>query len=234
MPAALSEVKPRSTDDSVLDMGELSDAGSQHGGPEESDESVESAPLGKTCPWCGEKVDNELLQKFSKGKRLNVRQQSQFCRKHKKKSATDTWEQKGYPQIHWPALHERLAEHSDFLLGLVEGKPSHYRSIHAENIEKGKSRAMKSEDNLIPGYYGPRGFSVMSDYVVGRYGELLKKRAIDDRVIAGRGSAAFIQSVLVAELAVQLIMGDMDVQEEEARLIMEESKRLGEIVNDEE
>jgi hypothetical protein len=73
----------------------------------------------------------------------------------------------------------------------------------------------------------------MCDYLVEEFGESLKEKATQDRVIAGRGSAAFIQVVLVAELAVQLIMEDMNVSASDAREIMEESKTLGELLHEE-
>ena len=73
----------------------------------------------------------------------------------------------------------------------------------------------------------------MCDYLVEEFGESLKENATKDRVIAARGSAAFIQSVLVAELAVQLIMEDMLASATEAREIMEESKALGELLHEE-
>lgn len=104
-------------------------------------------------------------------------------------------------------------------------------AVLATKVELGKARSMKKEEDVEPGYYGPRGFNLMCDYTVREFGNLLKTKAVDDRVIAGRGSAAFIQCVLVPELAVRLIMEDMGVGSEEARIIMEESKSLGEIVH---
>ncbi|KAF7544219.1 hypothetical protein G7Z17_g10135 [Cylindrodendrum hubeiense] len=186
------------------------------------------------CPWCGDAVPDALLKEFSNGKRLNVRMQTKFCQTHKKQTAIDTWRERQYPaEILWSDLHSRFEDHRGFLLEVVSGKPSHFRSILANKIETGKARSLKKEDNLNPGYYGPRGFNLMCDYLVGEFGDLLKEKAVSDRVIAGRGSASFIESVLVAELAVRLIQEDMDVSTEEARDIMEESKALGEMIHEE-
>ncbi|KAH6604689.1 rtc4-like domain-containing [Trichoderma cornu-damae] len=184
------------------------------------------------CPWCGAMVDTKQLQDFSKGRRLNVRMQTKFCEAHKKKSAMATWESRSYPQVKWARLEKRFKNHQDRLLGIINGEEeSYYRAALADKIELGQARSMKKEENLNPGYYGPRGFNMMCDYLVSEFGDMLKKKAIHDRVIAGRGSAAFIQSVLVAELGVQLIMEDMRVSSEEARGILEESKALGELVH---
>ncbi|KAG6041561.1 hypothetical protein E4U41_003577 [Claviceps citrina] len=185
------------------------------------------------CPWCGEEVDANLLQEFSKGKRLNVSLQTKFCQKHKMKTAGEVWQQKEYPRVEWDGLERRFALHSSWLLDIINGRPSHYRSIHEKNIESGKGRSMKKEGNMNPGYYGPRGFNVMCDYLVEEFGNLLKKKAVDDKVIAGRGSASFIQNVLVAELAVQMIREDMHVSEDEAIAILEDSKALGELIHEE-
>lgn len=219
-----SIVSPFDLDDSSDDVSLLSKTPTISSDPEK----------GTTlCPWCGELVDEGLLKDFSKGKRLNVRMQTKFCQRHKKHTAMETWTARNYPQIDWLQLEDRMAEHRDSLLGIVNGDESTFRTKLAAAIEAGKHRSLKKEDNLNPGYYGARGFNVMCDYLVREFGDLLKRRAVSDRVIAGRGSAAFIQSVLVAELAVKLIEEDMNVGIEEAMDILEESKALGEIVHEE-
>ncbi|KAF4121362.1 hypothetical protein GMORB2_2324 [Geosmithia morbida] len=194
-----------------------------------------TSPRAAVCPWCGEAVDALLLQDFSRGqKRLNVRQQTRFCRRHKNQKAADMWSARSYPSIDWDALSDRIAGHHDFLLSVIDGStPSHYRDALASKIESGQDRALKREENLNPGYYGPRGFNLMCDRLVDRFSDMLKQRAVHDRVISGRGSAAFIQSVLVAELGVQLIKEDMGVSADEATKILEESKGIGEMIHEE-
>lgn len=192
--------------------------------PPKEDEAV--------CPWCGDAVDGTSLKDFSKGKRMSVRMQTKFCQIHKRTAARESWRDKGYPEVDWDTLESRFADHDDFLLRIVSGEPSHFRTILGDKIESGKARSLKREDNMNPGYYGPRGFNLMCDYLVGKFANILMEKAVDDPVIAGRGPAAFIQSVLVAELAVQLVMVDMGVPLAEAREIMEESKALGEMVHE--
>lgn len=215
----------------------LSDLGSDDGNTQADPGDVEeaTAPAATLCPWCGEPVDEQLLADFSKGKtRLNVRQQTRFCQKHRKHTAQETWTARSYPEIDWDELPDRIATHYDSLLDVINcDRPSHYRTRLADKIDSGQDRAMKKEENLNPGYYGPRGFNLMCDRLVDQFGDLLKVKAVQDRVISGRGSAAFIQSVLVAELAVQLIKDDMGVPVEEARVIMEESKAIGEMIHEE-
>lgn len=185
------------------------------------------------CPWCGDEVDEQLLKDFSRGERMNVRRQTKFCQEHKKHAAREAWDSRGYPDIDWDELPHRIVSHYDTLLEIIDGRKSHYRTFLARKIEAGEARSLKKEENLNPGYYGPRGFNIMCDRLVERFGKLLKERAVEDRVISGRGSAAFIQAVLVAELAILLIMDDMMIESyDEAQEIMEDSKALGEIVNE--
>ncbi|QUC18227.1 uncharacterized protein UV8b_02468 [Ustilaginoidea virens] len=239
LPASISKVELRT------DKGDAASTAWIDGESDSEGEEAESVNLaGKNaietempptvCPWCGESVDKKLLDDFSKGKRLNVRSQTKFCQKHKKQTATEVWRERNYPQVEWDSLDKRFTSYRKLLLDIINGAASHFRSVHERNIEAGKARSMKNEDNMNPGYYGPRGFNLMCDYLVNEFGDLLKKKAVDDRVIAGRGSAAFIQTVLVAELAVQLIMEDMGASEEDARAIMEESKAVGELVHEDE
>ncbi|KAG5992950.1 hypothetical protein E4U52_002381 [Claviceps spartinae] len=217
---------------SSVEFSDMEDFVSEELGSRDRDQVAEVAKPEAVCPWCGEEVDAKLLQDFSKGQRLNVRQQTRFCDQHKKKSAEETWQQKNYPRVEWDSIETRFARHRAALLAIINGRPSHFRTIHKGNIETGRARSMKKEGNMNPGYYGPRGFNIMCDYLVQEYGSLLKKKAVDDIVIAGRGSASFIQNVLVAELAVQMIMEDMQVPEDEAIVILEDSKMLGELVHE--
>ncbi|KAM3447405.1 hypothetical protein MY3296_008756 [Beauveria thailandica] len=204
--------------------------------PEELPELLRPPPPSSSkCPWCGEAVDRALLDDFFHGRRLNVHMQTRFCQLHKQRAAEQTWRDLGYPTIDWDASEARFAAHREYLHSvIVDGRGSHFREAHARNVEKGSARTMlRRDDNFNPGYYGPRGLSAMCDFLVRTFGDALKDRAVDDRVIAGRGSAAFIQAVLVAELGVRLIMEDLELSEDEARQVMEDSKGIGELVQPE-
>lgn len=232
MPAQLSDfVPPGNGNGDDIGDGDLSDASSSGLSSLGSLFPDKEGDGGAQCPWCGATVDMKLLKDFSNGKRLNVRLQTKFCEEHRKKSAMATWESKAYPEVEWSTLESRFKKHQTRLLDIINGEESFYRTRLAAKIEQGQGRSMKKEENLNPGYYGPRGFNMMCDYLVKEYSDMLKKKAVHDKVIAGRGSAAFIQAVLVAELGVQLIMEDMLVSPEEARHILEESKPIGDLVH---
>lgn len=237
VPASISDLQFRTLKNAAIEEPLTDDPSDEekHDNDEAKLEGDDSQVLetATVCPWCGEPVDKKLLDDFAKGRRLNVRLQAKFCQKHKKQTAADLWKQRSYPDIDWLGLDGRFAKHHESLLDVINGGTSHFRSIHEKNIASGRARSMKKEDNMNPGYYGPRGFNLMCDHLVNEYSDLLKEKAVDDRVIAGRGSAAFIQTVLVAELAVRLIMEDMNVAEDRARIILDESKVLGEMIHEE-
>ncbi|KAH8675485.1 RTC4-like domain-containing protein [Xylariales sp. PMI_506] len=187
------------------------------------------------CPMCNEAVDRELFQKYTNGGRMNVKKQTAFCMAHKRKTAQDTWKARHYPEIDWENLTLQFTKYQSALDDILQVRcPSHYASLLNEQIEKGKARTLlKSDDSLIPGYYGPRGLRVMTDFILKSFSDTLRQRAIEDRLVSARGYAGYVQAVLVPELAVRLIMDDMGVNEKNARKIMLESSALGEILHEE-
>ncbi|KAM3085036.1 hypothetical protein ACMFMG_003473 [Clarireedia jacksonii] len=189
------------------------------------------ADLDPRCPMCNEPVNKEDLKAFGE---MNTRKQEKFCRSHQKKTAHTDWRSKGYPNIDWSVLDSRIEEHYVFIKELIGGASSHYRSLFEERVKSGKDRnLLKSTSNLTPGYYGSRGLRMMSENIMNKFTPLLKKRAPKDRLIAARSPTAFVEAVVVPELTVLLIMDDMKVADEEARDILKESSKLGDLVNEE-
>jgi len=183
------------------------------------------------CPMCNKPVDPDDLRAFGD---MNTRQQEKFCRSHQRKSAKEDWESHGYPEIDWENLDSRISTHHSFIKEVVKGAESHYRRALADIVKAGKDRnLMKMTSNLTPGYYGSRGLRAISENLMQKFSPLLKKMAIQDRLISARGPTAFVQSVLVPEVTVRLIMEDMKVEIEEARKILTDSVGVGELVHEE-
>ncbi|KAI5862211.1 hypothetical protein GGS23DRAFT_111532 [Durotheca rogersii] len=193
---------------------------------------LEPVAVTARCPMCREVVDAKLLAKHSDDGRMNIRKQAAFCRLHKRKTALRSRAEKGYPKIDWGALNSRLGSHHDFLKDVLEGtRPSHYGNLLRRNVESGKNRTLlRTEDSLTPGYYGPRGLRVMTEYIMRALSSTVRKRAVEDRLVSARGYTGYVQAVLVPELAVRLIMEDMKVGEGEARAIMQDSIEFGELL----
>lgn len=196
-------------------------------------ESLDETPR---CPLCNKEVDQALLDEFKeRHAQMTVYVMRKFCELHKTRSARQAWQDRGYPDIAWHGLEARMARHYDFLRGILEGgRESHYRERFQDSIRSGGNRTLlRSDANLTPGYYGIRGLRAMSENLVSEFSSLLYKTAREDRLVSARGATAFLQAVLVPELAVRLIMEDMGVGEEEARGILAESSWVGELLNDE-
>ncbi|TQS35198.1 hypothetical protein Golomagni_04389 [Golovinomyces magnicellulatus] len=183
------------------------------------------------CPMCNEPVSPTELR--SRGN-MNTRRQEQFCLAHRKKSAIKEWEINRYPQINWNNLDDRISKHHLYLKNLINGEDSYYRKLLQDKIDQGKDRNLRTTTtNLIPGYYGPRGLRIMSENVFQKFTPLLKKRIIQDRLIAARGYTPYVQSVLVPEVATLLIQEDMVISLTEARNVMLKSAAVGELLHDE-
>jgi len=183
------------------------------------------------CPMCGQSVDPGDLREFGG---MNTRQQERFCRSHQRKTAREDWASSGYPTIDWGKLDSRITGLHSFIKGLINGADSYYRDRLEETVNAGKNRSLlKSDFNPTPGYYGTRGLRAISENTMKEFTKLLKKRMVVDRLMAARGFTPYVEYVVVPEVAVKLIMEDMDVGEERAREIMAESLGTGELLSEE-
>ncbi|TRX97749.1 hypothetical protein FHL15_001504 [Xylaria flabelliformis] len=187
------------------------------------------------CPMCHQEVERELLEKYSTDGKMSVKQQTAFCRLHKRQSAAKAGTEKGYPKIDWETMDSRCSAYRDFLQNILEGtRASHYRKILKERVDSGKNRTLlTNHDNLTPGYYGPRGLQIMTEYIMGTLSDVIRRRAVEDKLISARTYTGYVQTVLVPELAVRLIMEDMSVTEEKARDVLKESIEIGELLHEE-
>ena len=141
---------------------------------------------------------------------------------------------RGFPDIKWNRLEGRIQRQYGFLRGILEGGKSFYGEMFSQTVKSGRNKELlKAESSLIPGYYGIRGLRAMSENIVGEFSSMLRKRAVLDRLVSARGHIAYVQCVLVPELAVRLIMEDMNISAEGARLIMKDSIWVGELLNEE-
>ncbi|KAK8032786.1 hypothetical protein PG991_002184 [Apiospora marii] len=199
------------------------------------DSSRQEPSLTAQCPMCGQTVDSELLKRYTTQGRMTIRQQTTFCRSHKRKEAEEIRRCNDYPEIDWDKLEARFTDHKDFIEGILEGeRPSHFASLLGNKVETGKDRTLlKTDESLTPGYYGPRGLRLMTELIMHSFSDTVRKRAIEDPLVAARTYTGYVQSVLVPELAVRLIMEDMNVDEEDARKIMQESSGLGDVLHEE-
>lgn len=200
-----------------------------------TDKKSNLGPDQAPCPMCDEPVDKQWLSEYSKGQRMSIARQAKFCHQHKKRSARELWQARGYPEVDWEQLEARIGAHRAYLESLINGAESHFGERLREKIRTGKNRTLFTTDDYpVPGYYGLRGMSFMTESIVDAFSSLLRERAPRDRLISARGHTGYVQSVLVPELGVRLIKEDMGIADDgEARAVMRESRAVGVILNDE-
>lgn len=219
--------------DSSFDFGTQKSSGSTvvEIPPPVSSSKATNISTQKRCPMCRELVSDSIFNDFGP---MNIRQQERFCRHHQTLTALSTWDSRAYPDIDWENLDRRLRAHNALIRKLIEGKTCPSRQKFASKIATGKERTLiKSTDSLTPGYYGGRGLRAMSEFVMERHTRLLQQRAITDALVSARGAAVFVQHVVVPELATKLIAEDMTTDDCQARQILHDSIKIGELVNDE-
>ncbi|KAF2259687.1 hypothetical protein CC78DRAFT_536894 [Lojkania enalia] len=193
------------------------------------------------CPLCNEPVSQDHYWSFFKGVQHTLRNQQIFCREHKYRTALKEYRAKGYPEIDWGELPGRVDKCKGFLVGVLRGQTeSAYRVMHKERIERGEHRVsrrklLKGEVPVLDGtgYYGARGARALMEIITDLLADEIREVVEMDQVVAAAGFASFVQSVLVPECTVRLVMQDLDVGELVAKGVVEESGELGCLVHEE-
>ena len=71
--------------------------------------------------------------------------------------------------------------------------------------------------------------------IISTFSPQIRRLAASDKLISSRGVSGYVQAVLVPELAVLLVKEDMGVDDDEsARVILQESIQIGDLLNEEE
>ncbi|KAL8776177.1 MAG: hypothetical protein Q9213_008367 [Squamulea squamosa] len=193
------------------------------------------------CPLCKKSVSRTFLEEFSGSGILNVRQQVKFCEEHKVRSAQKLWKKRRYPNIDWKEFEERLPSYEADLVGVLNGtRRSFYRNAFEDQVKSGMNRTLQQSimkngsEGLNMGYYGTKGARILMDHTMSKYASRIRRLAGTDRLVSAGGVAGFVQAVLAPELAVMLVRDDMNVDEEQARVILSESSEIGYLLNEEE
>lgn len=122
------------------------------------------------CPMCKQPVDQSYLEGFTKvGIRMTLRQQAQFCKAHKERSAESEWAERGYPKIDWQQLDARIANFYTSMDDILSRRTfSFYRNAFEDSLKSGKKKTIQESlmgeeeiEGTSPGYYGGRGAKVM-------------------------------------------------------------------------
>ncbi|KAI4834249.1 hypothetical protein E4T44_08948 [Aureobasidium sp. EXF-8845] len=200
------------------------------------------------CPICAERIEQELWDKFQDEinyKRMNLRLQERFCQTHKARTADDVWLDRGYPKIDWSTLKSRLAAHRDHINAILDGDyTSPYYKQHAKVVTDIKNRSTTSAvasgrfTGLRAGYYGSKGERIMADNIIQTFSDKLRSLSRTDPLMASGGASGgvsgFVHAIIVPELALGLIMEDMNCDRDRAEVILADSADIGELFNAEE
>ncbi|KAL8714741.1 MAG: hypothetical protein Q9220_001254 [cf. Caloplaca sp. 1 TL-2023] len=194
------------------------------------------------CPICKDFVPRLFREEFSRTKHLSIREQADFCKAHKLRSAGDTWRARGYPTIDWHRFPERLPIYEPAVREILNGtRRSFYRNMFEDQVKRGANRTLQQSmlsgggwEGLNVGYYGTKGARILMDYIMSEFASSIRRLAGTDRLVSAGGVSGFVQAVLAPELAVMLVKDDMHINEEQARVILKESSEIGHLLNEEE
>lgn len=206
---------------------------------------------GTQCTLCKDAVEMDDYWEFWNGKDKTVKNHTAFCNVHKRKKAWEEYRKEGYPTIDWDMLLIRIRKHRMPLFHILSNeRPSTYRDRYEPLALTGRAAAAPSrrkdlpahiqkelasyaidEQSTYPGYYGPHGRRAITEHIM----NVLKKeiKNCKDPVVQTSGPAAFVQAVLVPEMAVMLIMEDCQVDRERAEKIREHTYEMGMLLNEE-
>ncbi|KAL1918667.1 uncharacterized protein VTP21DRAFT_2689 [Calcarisporiella thermophila] len=161
-----------------------------------------------------------------------------ICRSHRAEtSIVPDGIRRGYPSIiDFSELRVRVSGMLEDLQQIRE--ESYFRRMALQLYTKfGRTKARQAGVLLenfhasLPGYYGPRGASIILDTLTR---SLLHTRKLTFAQTSPQQPIEYLQQVLVPEVGVRLIMEDRGIDEEEARKVMKESAEFGACVHGDE
>lgn len=218
------------------------------------------------CPICQCPVSAESLAALESTlpaatahNRARFQHQAAFCRAHRENEARQEWSARGYPTIEWAQLHCRFERYRATLHEILENsRLSYFRGEldrqMAQRRAQGEHTArsalikefMRDADNgEHVGYYGGRGGGIMMSWIAQSLAAPLRSASATDPLVRACGSvSAFVQSVLVPELASLLVAEDVRTEDgakssdagateeelERARIRLRDSAELGRVL----
>jgi len=238
----MREVSLKRLSDDDLDGDD--DLSSKSPGPAiEGRNLAQSPPPGAekgVCQGCNEPLPTGFLDTWKNGNfsegHIPMLEWMDICTEHKAVSLREEWMERGYPEIDWKGMKKRIETHYKPIKAIVHGETeSPFMAIfkQQEKDVRGNPILLIQKDHRLqyPGYYGPRGANIMLHWLLRRFGNEITTRNNETSNLAHSSAAAFVQAVLVPEMAVRLIMEDMKITEKRAREVLEESRSIGEILN---
>ncbi|PGH04310.1 hypothetical protein AJ80_08533 [Polytolypa hystricis UAMH7299] len=199
------------------------------------------------CPICLKTVSGDLFQQYARGRSyMTCKEERKLCKAHRVKEAQEEWVRCGYPLINWDHLRKRLHNHRSLLRLIIESSSQFFfeksLEFNIQEIQKtrkdnqGKGGAPRLSDYRTHsyGFYGPKAYHVLGDEIACLAADDLRSAAATKPLIRSCGGVAdYIAQVLVPEIITLFVVEDMAVTDVQARTILEDSRELGEILNEE-
>ncbi|KPI45353.1 uncharacterized protein AB675_2358 [Cyphellophora attinorum] len=209
------------------------------------DDEEESQQRRNLCPYCNKEIDRSRLEvpvDLNELRYAPIKDQQKFCREHSVADAQHLYEKNNYPAMKWLALKGRITKHIPKLKRILQREiDSHFLTQIDARLAGVKNRKQmrqfldqqgKDVDAFPPGYYGPKGTHIMAEVIASKLSSSLSGKDVDD-TLRRIGIGQYVQFVLVPECTALLVMEDMKVAEEEARVIMIESSHAGVLLHPE-
>lgn len=182
---------------------------------------------GTMCPLCKLPLSKEEYRRDFFGKPM--REERRNCHRHRLIHCEKVWKDEGYPNMHWDRLEAPALERSQLIEEVISGKDCPSRQHFAEVHRQRADRHVHSAENLpTPGYYGMKGFAILSDVIMGNFSNAFRQNLTRAPLMRARGVTNFLHYVVLPELSVIIIQEDMGVSSERAYQIREESMEVGE------
>jgi RTC4-like domain len=182
------------------------------------------------CPICKAPVSSESLSTLHASlatarphDRSRFNQQAAFCRSHREASGRAEWKRRGYPGIDWTTFTERLGQYRPVMLAVLQNtQPGHFRAELETQLAARRTKGEHARETLARefmrdgdsaetvGYYGGRGAGAMMNWLAISLAKPLREAQNKDPLVQACGSvSAFVQRVLVPELATLLLVEDI-------------------------
>lgn len=122
------------------------------------------------CSICGAHVSQEFAEECLQVARQRFRDQMSFCEKHTMAGTKRKWQARGYPEIDWDKLGDRIASNFPRLEAIIMGNDSSefeevFDEICRGPAAKKRLRLTATNDEMLRrvsvGYYGPKGAVMM-------------------------------------------------------------------------
>lgn len=188
----------------------------------------------RLCPFCYKVLPDSFTESPPTASRARVA----FCQRHENAEILEMGKLKQYPssfdtkhlrsriQRLFPEIRQVIKSPTESEFLALQRTKTSRKNVAAPMIQ------MKLMEDSQPGYYGPQGAELISQMMMEKFGDTIRRR---DKLFSALkfcgGVTGYVSTVLVPEVGVRLIMEDMHADWEKAKEIRKESVEYGAVSN---